>query len=133
MMKINFLLLTLIFNFCALIAADTTPKSSLNFADFALENGKDEMRVLDQLIESTTKQLEMQKTLKLLTLKFRDQQEEFFQGNQSKSHASDMVRTARQIYELISINHIEYLFSKVYLEELTFFSSIAGKNKISRP
>ena len=44
-----------------------------------------------------------------------------------------MVRTARQIYELITANRIEYLFAKDYIDELTFFSSVAGKSGVSKP
>lgn len=108
------------------------PQSSLNEEDLAIEN-KDEIKILEQLIQTTEKQLEMQKRLKTLMVEFKNQQEQFVQGDQTKAHASQMVRTARQIYELIAINHIDYLFPKSYLEELAFFSSIAGKNKISKP
>lgn len=108
------------------------PQSSLMEIRSAFENG-DEIRTLDTLIASTTKQLETQKQLKKLMLQFREQQEAFVQGEESKTLAGQMVRTARQIHELITANHIEHLFPKDYLDELNFFSSIAGKNKISKP
>jgi hypothetical protein len=94
---------------------------------------EDEVKVIDQLISATAHQLEKQKQMKELMLQFKRQREEFIQGNQTKSHAGKMVRTARQIYEMISSNHLEHLFAKDYLDELTFFSSIAGKTAVTRP
>jgi hypothetical protein len=95
--------------------------------------GEDEIRVIEQLIVSTAAQLEMEKHLRELMLQFNKQQEEFIQGNQTKAHASRLVRTARQIYETITANRLEHLFAKDYLDELTFFSSIAGKTSVTRP
>ena len=66
-------------------------------------------------------------------LQLKKQREEFVQGNQSKGHAAKLVRTARQVYEMITANHLEHLFAKDYLDELTFFASIAGKTAMTRP
>ncbi|MGC1878515.1 MAG: hypothetical protein WA347_08040 [Rhabdochlamydiaceae bacterium] len=108
------------------------PQSSLIQANTPLGE-EDELKVIQQLIDATTRQLETQKQVKELMLQFNRQREEFIQGNQTKSHAGKMVRTARQIYEMITSNHIEHLFAKDYLDELTFFSSIAGKTAMTRP
>jgi hypothetical protein len=94
---------------------------------------EDEVKVIEQLISASSRQLETQKQMRELMLQFKKQREEFIQGNQTKSHAGRMVRTARQIYELITSNHLEHLFAKDYLDELTFFSSIAGKTAVQRP
>ena|ERR1700722_220755 len=93
----------------------------------------DEVKVIDQLITATARELEAQKQMKELMLQFKRQREEFVQGNQTKVHAGKMVRTARQIYELVTSHHLEHLFAKDYLDELTFFSSIAGKTAVPRP
>ncbi len=108
------------------------PQSSLMETSLPLPEN-DELKVIEQLIEVTTRQLGTQKQIKELMLQFKKQREEFVQGNQTKSHAGRMVRTARQIYEMISSNHLEHLFAKDYLDELTFFSSIAGKTSLTRP
>ncbi len=108
------------------------PQSSLIETALPLAEN-DEVKVIDQLITATSRQLETQKQMKELMLQFKKQREEFIQGNQTKSHAGRMVRTARQIYEMISSNHLEHLFAKDYLDELTFFSSIAGKTALTRP
>jgi len=108
------------------------PQSSL--LDTSLPLGEeDEAKIVEQLILTTASQLEMQKQLKVLMLDFKRQREEFIQGKQTKSHTGQMVRTARQIYEMLSASHIEHLFAKDYLEELAFFSSIAGKTAVKRP
>jgi hypothetical protein len=44
-----------------------------------------------------------------------------------------MVHTARKILSEIQELHIQHLFSSEYLEELTLFSSIAGKTTPTRP
>lgn len=108
------------------------PQSSLIETNLPLVT-EDEVSTLEQLISATEAQLEAQKQLKQLMLQFQKQREEFVQGNQSRTHASRMVRTARQIYEMITSNHIEHLFAKDYIEELSFFSSIAGKTSVTRP
>jgi hypothetical protein len=94
---------------------------------------ENELKIIEQLISATAAQLETQKQLKELMLQFQKQQEEFIQGNQTKAHTARMVRTARQIYETLLAHHLEHLFAKDYLDELTFFSSIAGKNAVNRP
>lgn len=108
------------------------PQSSLIENSLPLGE-EDEVKTIDQLISATTQQLEAQKQIKELMLQFKKLREEFVLGNQSKSHTSRMVRGARQIYEMITANHIEHLFAKDYLDELTFFSSIAGKTAVTRP
>lgn len=113
-------------------AALQVPQSSLVEPDYPV-HGEDEVAVLDHLLENTAHQLHIQKQLRQLMLDFRRQKKEFSQGNQTKAHASQMVRTARTIYESITENHLHYLFSQEYLEELLFFSSIAGKNRIKTP
>jgi hypothetical protein len=108
------------------------PQSALKETALPLSED-DEVKVIDHLIAATARQLEMQKQMKVLMMQFKKQREEFVQGNQTKPHAARMVRTARQIYELITSQHLEHLFAKDYLDELTFFSSIAGKTAVTRP
>ncbi len=93
----------------------------------------DEVRKVDYLIEATGKKLEQQKELQRLMVLFQEQEERFFQGDQSKEHALRMVRTAHQILGHIKKAHLEYLFSSEYLEQLAVFSSIAGRRSPVRP
>lgn len=108
------------------------PQSSLTEVGNSLTD-EDEIKAIDQLIQTTAEQLEVQKHIRELMLQFQKLKEEFVQGKQTKSHTAQMVKTARQIYELITANHLEHLFTKDYLDELAFFSSIAGKGAVKRP
>lgn len=94
---------------------------------------EDEVKAVDHLIASTAEKLEQQKELKKLMTLFREHEERFFQGDQSKEHSLKMVNCARQILELVKNAHLEHLFSSEYIEELALFSSIAGKKTPPRP
>ncbi len=94
---------------------------------------EDELAVIGRLIRTTEDQLKMQQHLKDLMIRFKQLKEAFVQGDQTKKNASVMVRTAREILDIIANQHLQFHFSKDYLDELTVFSSIAGKNGIKRP
>jgi hypothetical protein len=89
---------------------------------------ENEIEVMGHLIDATQQKLDEQQALKKLMIVFQEQQERFFRGDQSKEHASRMVHSARQILDLIKDAHLTHLFTSEYLEELTLFSSIAGKS-----
>jgi hypothetical protein len=94
---------------------------------------EDEVAVMEYLIEATEKNLLMQKVLKEKILLFSEQKERFMLGEQSKQYASQMVRTAFEIYEIVKEHRLQYLFTSQYLEELALFSSIARKSYPTRP
>jgi len=98
-----------------------------------VQTGEAETTIMRHLINNTAQQLEIQKEILQLMEVFQQQRKEFAEGAQSKGHASQMVRTARQIYESLQAHHLEHLFPADYVEELLFFSSIAGKNKLTSP
>lgn len=125
----------LLFSFAVCHAENPTllvPQSPLVESSHSMRDD-DEVKVVEQLITATSSELEAQKHIKELMLQFKKEREEFVQGNQTKAHAAKMLRTARQIYEMITAHHLEHLFAKDYLDELTFFSSIAGKSALTRP
>lgn len=93
---------------------------------------EDEVAVMEYLIESTQKNLSTQKTLKEKILLLSEQKERFILGEQNKQHASRMVHTALEVYEIIKEHRLQYLFTSQYLEELALFSSIARKSVPSR-
>jgi hypothetical protein len=94
---------------------------------------KDEVEALELLIESNEKRIILQKDLRELMKLFQKQKEAFILGDESKTHAFKMVSNAREILGLLKEEHLAYLFSSDYLEELVFFSSIAGKSSPIRP
>jgi hypothetical protein len=93
----------------------------------------DETKAVDRVMELTQKQLMMEQELKELIIVFEKQQDEFFNGNQTKEHASNMVMTADKILDLIEENQLSSLFSTIFLEELKRFSMIARKSTPARP
>ncbi len=93
----------------------------------------DELAAIDQLITLSQRQLETEQHLKTLMLSFKEQQEAFFQGDQTLKSAGDMVATASAILNIIDTHHYRELLPPIYLEELEMFSSIARKNGVSRP
>lgn len=92
-----------------------------------LQVDEDEIKIVDHLIALTKEQLKNQERLKSLMVQFQQCKEEFTQGNQTKPHTAKLIRLGREIYELITQEHVTHLFAKDYLDELQFFSSIAGK------
>ena len=95
--------------------------------------GEDEVKTLEKLIEVNEHRLEVQKVLKEKMVLFKKQKEEFIAGNESQKHAFAMVSNAREILGDVKKENLAYLFSSEYLEELVFFSSIAGKSSPIRP
>jgi len=108
------------------------PKSSLIENPIALSS-QNELEVIGNLILSTQGQLEKQIELKRIMIEFNQQEEDFVNGLQTKAHAAKMVRTARKILEMITDLHLQHLFLSQYMDELTVFASIAGKNTPPRP
>lgn len=94
---------------------------------------KDEVEALELLITSNEKRIRIQKDLREQMKLFQKQKEAFILGDESKDHAFKMVSNAREILGLLKEEHLAYLFSSDYLEELVFFSSIAGKSSPIRP
>lgn len=93
---------------------------------------QDELSILESLLIRTLKQLDNQKKLKDLMIQFKIQKKVFAQGNETKQHAFEMVKTASQILDLLSDEQLKHLFPSEYLEELALFSSIANKSRPGR-
>lgn len=108
------------------------PQSSLIQTSLPMTD-EDEIAAADRLIQTTEDQLKIQQHLRDLMIQFKKLKGAFIQGDQTKKNASAMVRTAREILDIITSQHLQFHFSKDYLDELTVFSSIAGKNGIKRP
>lgn len=92
-----------------------------------------EIKAMENVIVHTEKRLADEKKLKELMVEFKAQQDRFFLGEQTGVLAAHMCKTARLILNLVTEHHLHYLFSKTYMDELTLFSSIAGKSTPPRP
>jgi hypothetical protein len=128
--KVVILFLSLAF-FASLSAETVSVPAPIEEKDTLLI--KDEIEALTNLIEVTEKRLAFQKKLKEKMVEFQLQKAEFILGNQTQKHAFSMVSNARYILGDIKQDHLSYLFSPEYLDELMFFSSIAGKSSPVRP
>ena len=93
----------------------------------------DEVACLERLIEINESRLAMQKEIRDRMKLFKEQKNAFILGNQTQKHSFSMVSNARNILGNLKQEHLVYLFSQDYLEELMFFSSIAGKSTPVRP
>ncbi|MCX6986890.1 MAG: hypothetical protein NT065_01855 [Chlamydiae bacterium] len=94
---------------------------------------RDEVIAISELITAQRKRLDRQIELKNQMLQFRMQKEEFLKGSVGQKHALNMVINAKEILMGINQQHLAYLFSPEYIEELQFFSSVIEKNRPMRP
>lgn len=104
-----------------------------SFSLLSFSKQGDELESIDRLMDVTERQLKTQKELKELVVLFQGQQDAFFNGNQTKEHASQMVSTASHILNIIETHKYQNLFSLLFMQELEMFSSIANKNSPARP
>ncbi|MEN9343720.1 MAG: hypothetical protein RLZZ453_507 [Chlamydiota bacterium] len=121
----------LVISLAILPTTSTVPDQLFELTRFTPD--EDEIKIVDKLIAVTEEQLKHQRHLKDLMVQFQQKKEEFIQGNQTKIHTARLVRLGREIYEYIEEHHFEHLFAKDYLDELQFFSSLAGKKAVTRP
>lgn len=92
-----------------------------------------EIEAVEQLIEATSKRLEVEEHLRDLLIALRDYRGDFAKGNQTRMSASRLVSTAQRVLEIIEKERLKYLFPIEYMDEITFFASIAGKHAPNRP
>jgi len=100
---------------------------------FSEPGQRPEVEVIDRLIEKTKDLLETQQNLRQKLLVFHETRDLFTSADESRVYAAQMVNAASLLLGLIVENHMQYLFSKEYLEELEFFSSFTKKNNLKRP
>lgn len=105
----------------------------LSFSLLSFSKEGDELAAIDRMMSLTEEQLKAQKELKELITLFHAQQDNFFNGNQTKEHASQMVSTASRILKIIETHNYRPLFSLLFMQEIEMFSSIANKTSPARP
>lgn len=110
---------------------------TLPLALWGLSKEGEELKILDELIATSERQISLQKELKTLITDFYAQQELFYQGpekgQQTKELATKMVKTAVTILTMAENNHYLHLFSPFFVEELRCFAGIAKKNTPPKP
>ena len=107
---------------------------SLSLLGFSREG--EELKILDDVIATSERQLALQKQLRALIVEFHEQQDLFYQGSnddkKTKDLASTMVSTAQQILKSSEENHYLHLFPLFFVEELKLFAQM-GKKKTPSP
>ncbi len=102
---------------------------SLSLLSFSREG--EELKILDDLIATSERQINLQKELRDLIIQFHTQQDLFYQGSDSdqknKELASKMVSTAATILKNSEENHYIHLFPPFFVEELKLFANISKK------
>lgn len=95
---------------------------------------QDPIVAIDQMIELAQKNLEEQQNLRFLLQDYRKYRKAFMADNKNKETAIALISTAHRLKSQITRNHLEPLFDEAFLEELSFFSSIASnKTPLARP
>lgn len=89
----------------------------------------DNIQALDALINIEEKKLTIHKRLKELLLAIETHEEIFAKEPNNKNIASLLVTSAREALQIISSEKLEHLFTPDLLNDLRFYSSIAGKYK----
>ncbi len=97
---------------------------------FTIAKEGEDLRTIEHLIASTERQLSVHKQLLTLMLEFQKQQDLFFEGEQTKELASNMVQTASKILNMAEEHQLIYLFTSFYVEELKFFAGISKKRAL---
>lgn len=102
---------------------------SLSLLGFSRDG--EELKILDDVIATSERQLALQKQLRALIVEFHTQQDLFYQGSdddkKTKELASKMVNTALQILKTSEENHYLHLFPPFFVEELKLFANISKK------
>lgn len=105
--------------------------SIISLSLFGFSREGEEVKILDDLIATSERQIVLQKNLRSLILEFHTQQDLFYQGlendQKTKELASKMVSTAQTILKTSEENHYLHLFPPFFVEELKLFANIAKK------
>lgn len=109
----------------------TTFLSIISLSLFSFSREGEELKILDDLIATSERQLVLQKKLRTLIVEFHLQQDLFYEGSENdqktKELASKMVDTAGQILQTSEDHHYIHLFPAFFIEELKLFANISKK------
>jgi len=92
---------------------------------------QDELLVIEELIQTTKKNLDSQQKLHTLVVEFNQSREAFIANPDSGRLATALVKQAMRLYNYLQKEHVTHLFSSDFLSELAFYNQV-GK-QIARP
>ncbi|HEY5235921.1 MAG TPA: hypothetical protein VIJ14_07070 [Rhabdochlamydiaceae bacterium] len=105
--------------------------STISLSLLSFSRDGEELNILDDLIATSERQIDLQKELRDLIIQFHTQQDLFYQGSdndqKTKELASKMVSTAAKILKNSEENHYLHLFPPFFVEELKLFANISKK------
>jgi|ERR1700733_3802883 len=93
---------------------------------------QDELLVIEQLIETTKKNLDTQQELLKMTLEFNQAREAFISDPESSRLATTLVKRAMRLRSHLEKEHLIHLFSSEFLEELAFYDRV-GRQYLDSP
>ena len=85
---------------------------------------QDEISVLEELIDTTKKNLEGQQALLKILFEFKEARDAFIQDPDSNRLATTLVKRAMRLQKQVEQEHLSHLFSADFLMELTFYNQI---------
>lgn len=92
-----------------------------------------DISMMDDLIESTTLQLDRQKQIRDKLLTYRTLQERYLAGDQNSDLLYQMSQTAHQLLQMIRENYLTQMFTTEFISEITVVAKPAAKNQIPTP
>ena len=91
----------------------------------------EELKILDDIIAASERQIAIQKQLRALIIKFQAEQDLFYEGpekgQQIKEIASKMVDTGVEIQKLAEEHHYLHLFPEYFVDGLKRCTNVAKK------
>ncbi len=85
---------------------------------------QDEILILEELIETTKKNLDTQQQALKILIAFKDAREAFIANPDSGKLATALVKRAIRLYNLIEDEHLAHLFSQDFLMEIAFYNQV---------
>jgi hypothetical protein len=105
--------------------------SIISLSLFGFSREGEELKILDDLIATSERQINLQRELRTLIVEFHNEQDLFYQGSddsqKTKELASKMVSTAAIILKTSEENHYLHLFPPFFVEELKLLANISKK------
>lgn len=85
---------------------------------------QDEILVIEELIDTTKKNLDSQQKLHTMIVEFKQAREAFIANPDSGKLATKLVRQAMRLQNYLQKEHVSHLFSSDFLQELAFYNQV---------
>lgn len=92
-----------------------------------------DIAMMDDLIETTTLQLDRQKIIREKLIAYRNLQERYLSENENSDLLYQMSQTANQLLTMIKENYLTHMFTTEFISEITVVAKPAAKNNLPTP